>query len=101
NHLPFMRIDAIAFFERDVANMRHLIGMLFMRKPIDFLAAVRDEQLAPRRCHITTTKLLEYAKLIRMLTEPYQIAVSLVEQAFELGIVREFFDCHRRAHIWM
>lgn len=82
-----MRIDSRTFFARDVANVRHLVRMLSTGKPINFLSAVCDEQLAARGSHITTTKLLEYTKLNRMLTEPHQISVGLVEQSFELGIV--------------
>lgn len=72
--------------------------MLLMGEAVDFLAAIRDEQFSACGGHITAAILLEHPKLVRVFAEPYEVAISLGEQALEFRVVRKFFYDERLAH---
>lgn len=69
-----------------------------MGEAFDFLAAIRDEQFSPCGSDITAAILLEHPELVGVFAEPYEVAITLGEQALKFRVVRKFFNYERPVH---
>lgn len=96
---PLTRIDAISLFARDVAHVWHFVGLLFLSEASDLFGSISDKEFTASSSYVTATIALVDFKPLGVLTEPKEIAPSLLEDSRHFGRHLVLFDGDLLVHI--